>query len=248
MMNRGHALVTGALGGLGTAITANLLSAGHSVVACDRRGDDADSWLAQFPTEQRDRLSFHALDIRNLGACEKLRDQLIAESIHIAYLINNAGIANLAPPWEMDPAAFDRVIQVNVYGTFHLTRTFCGAMRERNFGRVVNFASLAAFDPDSGMAGYAAAKAGVIGYTHSIAGDLAAHNITANAIAPGLIWHERLRPTYTDEEREKFRRNIPMAREGEPAEIAETVAFLLSDGAAYITGQTIHVNGGAYMT
>ncbi|MGB1883905.1 MAG: SDR family NAD(P)-dependent oxidoreductase, partial [Gammaproteobacteria bacterium] len=111
-----------------------------------------------------------------------------------------------------------------------------------------NFASAAAYVPDEGMAPYSAAKAGLVGYTHSIAKDLAAHGVTANVIAPGLIWHDRLRPTYTDDEREIWRQRIPMRREGEPHEIAETVRFLLSDSAAYITGQTIHVNGGVYMT
>lgn len=247
-MNRGSALVSGALGGLGTAICLRLLNQGYSVVACDRRGDDAPVWHEQFSDEQLQRLRFRAFDIRNLGACEALRDELHDDGIHIAYLVNNAGIATVAPPWDMQPAAFDRVIQVNLYGTFHLTRTFCAAMRGRGFGRIVNFASLAAFDPDLGMAPYSAAKAGIIGYTHSLAHDLASAGVTVNAIAPGLIWHDRLRPTFTDEERAALRNKIPMAREGEPREIAETVSFLLSDSASYITGQTLHVNGGAYMT
>ncbi len=247
-MAQGHALVTGALGGLGTAITASLLEQGIDVVACDRRGDDAEEWLDGFTASQRSRVRFHGFDNRNLGACESLRDELDAANIQIAYLVNNAGIATVGTPWDMAPESFDRVIQVNLYGTFHLTRTFCGAMKERGFGRIVNFASAAAYVPDEGMAPYSAAKAGLVGYTHSIAKDLAAHGVTANVIAPGLIWHDRLRPTYTDDEREIWRQRIPMRREGEPHEIAETVRFLLSDSAAYITGQTIHVNGGVYMT
>jgi 3-oxoacyl-[acyl-carrier protein] reductase len=98
------------------------------------------------------------------------------------------------------------------------------------------------------MAPYSAAKAGIIGYTQSLAADLAQHGVTVNVIAPGLIWHDRLRPTYTDAERDDWKARIPMGREGSPEEIAETVAFLCSGGAGYITGQTLHVNGGVYMT
>ncbi len=246
-MSRGAAIVTGALGGLGTAITQRLLADGHDVVACDRRGDDASAWLARFDADERERLEFHAFDVRNLGEVEALAAHLDAAGKAVAYLVNNAGIATAAPPWEMAPAAFDRVMQVSVYGTFHMTRTFCGAMREAGFGRVVNFASLAAFAPDAGMAPYSAAKAGVIGYTHSVAKDLAPHGITVNVIAPGLIWHERLALTFSDAERAAMTALAPAGRAGEPHEIAGTVAFLLSDDAAYITGQTLHVNGGAYM-
>ncbi|MGR8918211.1 MAG: SDR family NAD(P)-dependent oxidoreductase [Gammaproteobacteria bacterium] len=244
----GHALVTGALGGLGTAIVRTLLDQGFDVIACDRRGEDAAEWLETLAPEHRGRLEFHAFDVRNLGEVERLREDLAGRGSHVAYLVNNAGIASAAPPWEMTPAAFDRVVQVNLYGTFHLTRTFCGAMREAGFGRIVNFASLSAFAANENMAPYSAAKAGIIGYTHSVARDLASHGVTVNVIAPGLIWHERLRPTYTDAERAALIDGVPMAREGAPAEIAATVAFLLSAGAGYITGQTLHVNGGAYMS
>ena len=249
-MDKGYALVTGALGGLGTAITKGLLNNGYDVVACDRRGDDHEAWLDQFSFQEKDRLRFDAFDIRNLGAVESYRTQLEEDGIHVAYLVNNAGIASFGSPWEMDPQSFDRVVQVNLYGTFHLTRTFIESMKDDGFGRIVNFASAAGYVPDTGMAPYSAAKLGVVGYTHSIALDLAQFGITANVIAPGLIWHDRLKdnPAYTDEERTKFRSRVPMKREGVPTEIADTVAFLLSDGAGYITGQTLHVNGGLYMT
>ena len=247
-MNHGHVLLTGALGGLGTAIARTLLDAGFEVIACDRRAEDAGEWLEQFDQDSRDRLRFHAFDNRNLGATQAFAEQLANDGIHVAYLINNAGIATIGEPWDMAPEAFDRVVQVNLYGTFHLTRTFCAAMKEKGFGRIINFASAAAYLPDAGMAPYSAAKAGIVGYTHSIATDLAQHGVTANVIAPGLIWHDRLRPTYTDDERDVWRKRIPMKREGDPLEIAETVRFLMSAGAAYITGQTIHVNGGVYMT
>lgn len=219
-MQHGDVLLTGALGGLGSAIALALLAQGHRLVCCDRRADEAAAWLEQFSSDERERIEFHGLDVRDLDQVGQLRERLEARGVHIAYLINNAGIANAGAPWEMEARAFDRVIQVNLYGSFNLTRTFCAAMREAGFGRIINFASLAAFEPGAGMASYAAAKAGIIGYTHSIASDLAAHGVTANVIAPGLIWHERLRPTYSDAERATFLEGIPMQREGAPRELS----------------------------
>ncbi len=245
---RGHALVTGALGGLGTAITKTLIERGHRVVACDRRGEDLEAWLERFSPAEREQLSFRVFDVRDLGEVEALHQELQVADIHVAYLVNNAGIAAFGPPGEVEPKVFDRVVQVNLYGTYHLTRTFCGAMRDAGFGRIVNFASLAAYQAAGNASPYAAAKAAIIGYTHSVALDLAPAGVTANTIAPGIIWHERLEPTFTEQQRDAMRRGNPMKREGQPHEIAETVAFLLSDGAAYITGQTLHVNGGAYLT
>ncbi len=245
---RGHALVTGALGGLGTDIVKTLLEQGYDVVACDRRGDDAEPWLASFSEAERARIAYHTFDVRDLEAVEGLRRHLEMDGTHIAYLVNNAGMTAAAPPWEMEPRVFDRVLQVNLYGTYNLTRTFCNPMREAGFGRIVNFASLFAYAPGPGQAPYAAAKAGIVGYTHSLALDLADSGVTVNTIAPGLIWHERLAPTITESEREGWNKRTPMKRPGEPREIAETVAFLLSAGAGYITGQTIHVNGGSYLT
>jgi 3-oxoacyl-[acyl-carrier protein] reductase len=115
------------------------------------------------------------------------------------------------------------------------------------YGRIVNLASLYAFTPGPGQSPYAAAKAAIIGYTRSIALDLAPHGVTCNVIAPGLIWHERLAGVLPDEEYAAMEQATPMRRRGEPREIAGTVSFLLSDDSSFITGQTLHVNGGAYL-
>lgn len=245
--SRGHVLVTGALGGLGTAIVARLLRDGAQVVAVDRRADDSGAWSAQFG-ETGSRLEVAALDITREQEVENLREDFARRGIEVACLINNAGVAGAGAPEAMALKTFDIILRVNLTGTFLCTRAFCGGMRLRGYGRIVNFASLYAYQPGPGQAPYAAAKAGIVGYTHSVARDLAASGVTVNVIAPGLIWHERLRGVLPETEYSDMIAQTPMQRAGRPEEIAGVVAFLLSDDAAYITGQTLHVNGGVYLT
>ena len=241
------ALVTGAFGGLGTAITQRLANAGVPVIACDRRAEDMAAWHASLPTSARDQVRPHAMDITRDTEVDELRDTLAAENIEISYLINNAGVTGIGAPWTMPTKTFDIVTRVNLYGTFFLTRAFVESMKREKFGRIVNFASLYAYQPGPGQAPYAAAKAGIVGYTHSIATDLAPHGITANVIAPGLIWHERLQGVLPESEFENMREQTPAKRAGKPEEIAATVEFLLSEDAGFMTGQTLHVNGGVFM-
>ncbi|MCB1747691.1 MAG: SDR family oxidoreductase [Gammaproteobacteria bacterium] len=240
-------LVTGAFGGLGTAIVKRLLADGQQVIATDRRIDDADAWLAAFTPGERARIVTRALDVTRLDDVEACRDELAAQGHHVDRLVNNAGVASGAPPWSVNPKTFDIVMRVNLNGTFHLTRTFSEAMVRARYGRIVNLASLYAYAPGPGQSPYAAAKAAIVGYTRSIALDLAAHGVTCNVIAPGLIWHERLAGVLPDEEYAAMEQATPMKRRGEPREIAGTVSFLLSDDSSFITGQTLHVNGGAYL-
>ena len=245
---RGHALITGALGGLGTAIVRRLIEEGISVVACDRRSEDTAAWLDGFTPEQRRNLIVEPLDITKQDQVDALREKLDRENIHIAYLVNNAGVAGRQPLWALKSKTFDIVVRVNLYGTFHLTRAFCEPMMARRFGRIINFASLYAYTPGPDQSSYAASKGGVIGYTHSTAIELGSYDITANVIAPGLIFHERIAGVLPEAEIASCIERTPLGRAGNPEEIGGTVAFLMSDDAAYITGQTIHVNGGVYMT
>ena len=246
-MAYGHALVTGALGGLGSAMVRRLLAAGYSVVACDRRAELADDWLENIPAKQRERVAFHPLDVTKEDQVNELARMLKDQGVHIAYLANNAGVNGAGAVWALESRVWEIVLRVNLHGTFYMTRAFSAAMKERGFGRIVNLASLYAYHPGEAEAPYAAAKAGIAGYTRSTARDLAPHGVTVNVLAPGLIWHEGLRGVFPDETWEKMRKNIPVGRTGRPEEIAATVAFLFSDEAAFITGQTIHVNGGEYL-
>lgn len=246
-MAHGHALVTGALGGLGSAMVRRLLADGYAVVACDRRAELADDWLEHMPAEQRERVTFYPLDVTKEDQVNELARMLKDQGVHIAYLANNAGVNGAGAVWALESRVWEIVLRVNLHGTFYMTRAFSAAMKERGFGRIVNLASLYAYHPGEAEAPYAAAKAGIAGYTRSTARDLAPHGVTVNVLAPGLIWHEGLRGVFPDETWEKMRKNIPVGRTGRPEEIAATVAFLFSDEAAFITGQTIHVNGGEYL-
>ena len=186
-------LVTGALGGLGTAIVDRLLDDGGEVIVCDRRAEDLPAWLERFAPDKRPHIEFHPVDLTKESQVDDLKRVLAEEQVHVDRLVNNAGIQGAAAVWKMDSKTWERVLRVNLFGTFYMTRAFSQAMVERGFGRIVNFASVYAYHPGPGQSPYAAAKAGIIGYTHSTALDLAPRGITVNVIAPGRFGTEAAR-------------------------------------------------------
>ena len=220
-----------------------LLGEGHTIIACDRAQDQAGAWLDRLPADQREQVTFYPLDVTKEEQVNALADTLRGKGVHIAYLVNNAGIHGAGT----ESRVWERTLRVNIHGTFYMTRAFSSAMKEQRFGRIINLASLSAYHPLGEQGPYAAAKAAIAGYTRATALDLARYGVTINAIAPGLILHDGLKVVFSDAELGRMASGIPVGRAGKPEEIAATVSFLLSNDAAFITGQTIHVNGGSYL-
>jgi 3-oxoacyl-[acyl-carrier protein] reductase len=241
------AIVTGASQGLGEAI-AGLLHRAGAMVAITYWPDAQGVNLAN-ATRLVARLGERALaiagDVRDPAALTAMTAEVVSRFGRIDLLVNNAGIVRDRSFKKMSDDEWQQVIATNLTGTFNVCRAV--EARLENGGRIVNLASISAALGFYGQANYAAAKAGVIGFTRVLARELAKRRITANAIAPGLVLTD-MGLTIPAEERARMLANIPLGRFGEPGDIANAVLFLCSDLAGYVTGQTLHVNGGWFPT
>lgn len=239
------AVVTGALGGLGTAITTTLLRQGFDVVGCDRATEQADAWVAECEAVTGRRPHARALDVTAEEQVTELADELSRR--RVAVLVNAAGVQGPAVLGELTTKRWDVVVRVNLHGTFFTCRAFVPGMAAAGFGRVVNFGSVYGYEPGHGQAAYAASKAGVIGLTRSVALDHAKAGVTANVICPGLVWHENLHGVWSDEQFSAMAQQVPMGFMGSPNHVSGLVGYLVSDDGGYMTGQVLHVNGGLYL-
>jgi acetoacetyl-CoA reductase len=229
------AIVTGAGRGIGAAIAAALAGDGWHVAGVDR------AW----PSEDGPCAIRETLDVTDYDAVSAFVGRLEQQG-GVGLLVNNAGITRDGIAHRMEPADFRLVLDVNLVGPFNFCRAVLPFMRSRNAGRIVNMSSMNALRGAAGQANYAAAKAGLIGMTKSIALENAGKGITANCIAPGYIETEMTRAIPT-QLREAELERIPAGRVGTPEDIAGTVLFLASPAAAFVTGQVISVNGGQLM-
>ncbi|MBB1251017.1 SDR family NAD(P)-dependent oxidoreductase [Rhizobium sp. G21] len=229
------AIVTGAARGIGAAIAQALAEASWRVAGVDRAWPEGESACAYSET----------LDVTDYEAVADFVARLEAEG-EIGLLVNNAGITRDAIAHKMDPADFRLVLEVNLVGPFNACRAVLPGMRARNAGKIVSLTSMNALRGAAGQANYAAAKAGLIGMTKSIALENAGKGITVNCIAPGYIETEMTR-AIPSQLREAELARIPAGRVGTPEDIAGTVVFLASPAADFITGQVISVNGGQLM-
>lgn len=235
------ALVTGGTRGIGAAISVALKNAGYTVAA-NYAGNDEKAKAFEAETGIR----VFKWDVSNYGACAEGIAQVQAELGPVDILVNNAGITRDAMFHKMTPEQWGEVIGTNLTGLFNMTHPLWNAMRERNFGRVINISSINGQKGQMGQANYSAAKAGDLGFTKALAQEGAAKGITVNAICPGYIGTEMVRAIPEKLLTERIIPQIPVGRLGEPEEIARCVVFLASDDSGFITGSTISANGGQF--
>jgi 3-oxoacyl-[acyl-carrier protein] reductase len=240
-----RAVVTGAGSGIGREIANRFSAAGAAVAVCDVVKDAADKVAADINGSGGKALAY-AVDVSDFGAVQQLCEQVATDLGGIDILVNNAGITRDNLLLRMSEAEFDRVIAVNLKGTFNFTKAcFRGLMKNR-WGRIINIASVIGQMGNAGQANYAAAKAGVIGLTKSAARELASRNVTVNAVAPGYI-ATAMTEKLDAAARETYISAIPLKRAGTPEDVANVCLFLASDLASYVTGQVLRVDGGLLM-
>jgi 3-oxoacyl-[acyl-carrier protein] reductase len=237
-----HALVTGGTGDIGAAICAELGRAGHHVVVHTHRRPDRAEEIAAKIRDGGGSAEAVAFDVVDAAATAAALEQLLARA-PIQILVNNAGVTADAPLAGMSQAQWHGVVDVVLNGFFNVTQPLLLPMVRTRWGRVVNIASVSALSGNRGQANYAAAKAGLIAAGKSLAIEVARRGVTVNSVAPGIIATPMAEAVFDEE---TIKRLVPMQRAGTALEVAQLVAFLASDAAAYISGQCISINGAIY--
>lgn len=233
------ALVTGAATGIGQAIAERFAGAGATVALADLDGAGAEQTAA----------GIHGalailMDVANAASVAQAVDAVLSRCGHIDILVNNAGIGGRAAPlWDQSFEDFQRVIEVNLYGVFHCSKAVIPHMRSRNYGRIINIASVAGKEGNPNMTAYSSSKAAVIGFTKSLAKEVATDGICVNAISPAVV-RTKILDQLTPQQVEYMVQRIPMRRTGLPEEIAAVAHFLASRDCSFVTGQCYDASGG----
>ena len=241
------ALVTGAVGGIGRSISLHLAAEG-AILALSylvERDEDAEEYLKEL-TRQGFRASLYKADVSRSDEAVSLVERVTKDFGHIDVLINNAGITIDKTMKNMSPDQWDKVIGVDLSSVFYCSRAVIGQMLERGYGRIINISSVVGQKGNFGQTNYAAAKAGIIGFTKALALETAKKGITVNAVAPGFV-KTAMTDKIPKEVIDKIVDSIPVGRMAEPSEIARAIVFLADEKSSYITGQVMGINGGFYM-
>lgn len=246
MLDGKIAVVTGASRGIGKAIAKKLASLGATVIINYNGSADKAEAVRQEILAEGGIAETIQCDVSDFAACETFFKDVISRFGRIDILINNAGITKDGLLLRMSEEDFSKVLDVNLKGAFNCIRFSARQMMKQRYGRIVNMASVVGIAGNAGQVNYAASKAGVIGLTKSAAKELASRGITINAIAPGMIETDMTKDL-TDKVKDEMAKQIPLRRFGQAEDVAEAAAFLVSDSAAYITGQVLHVDGGMVM-
>jgi len=239
------ALVTGAAQGIGKAIALLLARHGADLVVWDINLEKAEETAKEIEVLGRRAIAMK-VDVASLDHVERMVEAILEKLGQIDILVNNAGITRDKLILRMTEEDWDAVLNINLKGTFNCTKTVVRHMSKQRSGKIVSIASVVGEMGNAGQANYAASKAGVIGFTKTIAREFAGRGINVNAIAPGYI-ETPMTDVLPEKVKEELRRLIPMERLGKPEDVAEAVLFLVSEASSYITGQVLNVNGGIYM-
>ena len=234
-------LVTGATGGIGHALVKKFVSLNANVLATGTKTEKLDSLKKEFPN-----INILKFDISEHSKIEEFVENVYSQLVGLDVLINNAGINKDSLSLRMKEDEWKKVIDINLGSTFLLCRSAIKKMLKNKYGRIVNITSIVGHTGNLGQANYAASKAGIIGMTKSLAIEYAKKNITLNCVSPGFI-KTNMTENILENVKAMLTSRIPMSKLGSGEDVANSVAFLSSDEASYITGETIHVNGGMYM-
>lgn len=243
-LNSKKALVTGASGGLGASIAKALFAQGATVAISGRKKEALDALAAELGDASR--VHIVVGDLSTAEAAEKVMADAETAMGQVDILVNNAGLTKDTLAMRMTDDMWQNVLDVNLTGAFRLTRAAIKGMMKRRYGRVINIASIVGVTGNPGQANYCASKAGLIGMTKSMAQEVGSRGITLNCVAPGFI-ATAMTDALNDDQKATINAKIPAQRMGQPEEIAAAVVYLASDEASYVTGQTLHVNGGMAM-